>query len=187
MKHKTRLLLLATCLGVLLLCQVALVAAESEPKAGMSIGNVSFSAPISAEDATYLGLAKPAPFTLSDIKAPYVLVESFNTTCPHCMAQAPVLNTLYNKVNSDPSLKGKVKFLSVAQGQDQGPASMWKKFKSVPFAVVPDPDSKLGKAMNFSPYPVSLLVDKSGKVLWAHVGSFESANEAFTAIKKAAK
>jgi hypothetical protein len=80
MKQKTRLLLLATCLGVLMLCQVALVAAESEPKAGMSIGNVSFSAPISAEDATYLGLAKPAPFTLSDIKAPYVLLESMNST-----------------------------------------------------------------------------------------------------------
>jgi hypothetical protein len=103
------------------------------------------------------------------------------------MAQAPVLNTLYNKVNSDPNLKGKIKILSVAQGQDQGPASMWKKFKSVPFAVVPDPDSKLGKAMNFMPYPVSLLVDKSGKVLWAHVGSFENANEALTAIKKAVK
>ena len=103
------------------------------------------------------------------------------------MAQAPVLNALYSKVGNDASLKGKVKFLSVAQGQDQGPATMWKKFKNVPFAVVPDPDSKLGKAMNFSPYPVTLLVDKSGKVLWAHTGSFESADEAFTAIKKAAK
>jgi len=103
------------------------------------------------------------------------------------MAQAPVLNALYNKVGNDANLKGKVKLLSVAQGQDQGPASMWKKFKNVPFAVVPDPDSKLGKALNFSPYPVTVLVDKSGKVLWAHVGSFESADEAFTAIKKAAK
>lgn len=80
MKQKTRLLLLATCLGVFLLCQAALVAAESEPKVGMSIGNVSFSAPISAEDATYLGLAGPAAFKLSDIKAPYILIESMNTT-----------------------------------------------------------------------------------------------------------
>jgi len=80
MKKKSLLLVLATCLGVLLLCQVALVAAESEPTVGMSIGNVSFSAPISAEDATYLGLSGPAPFTLKDIKSPYVLIESLNTT-----------------------------------------------------------------------------------------------------------
>ena len=103
------------------------------------------------------------------------------------MAQAPVLNALYNKVASDPNLSTKIKFLAAAQGQDQGPVNMWKKFKNVPFAVVPDPESKLGKAMNFSPYPVTLLVDKSGKVLWVHVGSFENADEAFTGIKKAVK
>ena len=80
MKQKTRLLILATCLGVLMLCQVAWVAAEKDPAVGMSVGNVSFAAPIAAEDATYLGLAGPAAFTLSDIKAPYVLIESMNTT-----------------------------------------------------------------------------------------------------------
>jgi hypothetical protein len=103
------------------------------------------------------------------------------------MAQAPVLNVLYSKVASDPNLSSKIKFVAAAQGQGQGAVDMWKKFKRVPFAVVPDPDSKLGKAMNFSPYPVTLLVDKSGKVLWVEVGSFENADAAFTGIKKAVK
>jgi len=80
MKQKTRLLVLATCLGVLMLCQVAWVAAEKEPEVGTNLGNVSFSAPVAAEDATYLGLAGPAAFKLSDIKATYVLIESMNTT-----------------------------------------------------------------------------------------------------------
>ena len=35
------------------------------------------------------------------IKSPYVLVEQFKTSCPHCMAQAPVLNNLYNLVQQD--------------------------------------------------------------------------------------
>jgi hypothetical protein len=74
------LLVLTTCLGVLMLCRVAVVAAEKEPTVGTNIGNVSFSAPIAAEDATYLGLAGPAAFTLRDIKSPYVLIESMNTT-----------------------------------------------------------------------------------------------------------
>jgi hypothetical protein len=41
--------------------------------------------------------------------------------------------------------------------------------------------------MNFGPYPVTMLVDKSGKVLWVHVGGFENADEAFSGIKKAVK
>jgi hypothetical protein len=80
MKRKTLLLVLATCLGLLMLCQVAWVVADTEPTVGINVGNVSFSAPIAAGDATYLGLASPAAFHLSDIKAPYVLIESMNTT-----------------------------------------------------------------------------------------------------------
>jgi hypothetical protein len=80
MKRKTLWFVLGTCLAVLVLCHGAVVAAEKEPAAGHQAGNVAFSAPISAEDATYLGLAKPAPFTLKDIKADFVMVESMNTT-----------------------------------------------------------------------------------------------------------
>jgi hypothetical protein len=79
MKRKSLVWILAICLGVLLVCP-GISLAEKEPVVGYNAGNVAFSAPISAADATYLGLAKPAPFKLKDIKADYVLVESMNTT-----------------------------------------------------------------------------------------------------------
>lgn len=100
------------------------------------------------------------------------------------MAQAPVLNALFSKLQSDPKLKNKVKVLAAAQGQDASNAKMWKTFHKVPFPVVPDTDSKLGKALSFSPYPVSVVLNKSGKVLWVHIGAFESADEAFKGIQK---
>ena len=103
------------------------------------------------------------------------------------MAQAPVLNVLFNKVQSDPKLKNKVKILAAAQGQDANNAKMWKVVQKVPFPVVPDTESKLGKALGFSPYPVTVLLDKSGKVVWVHIGSFENADEVFQGIKKAVK
>jgi hypothetical protein len=103
------------------------------------------------------------------------------------MAQAPVLNALYKKIQSDSTLKNKIKFLGAAQGQDANNARMWKVVQKVPFAIVPDTDSKLGKALNFSPYPVTVLLNKSGKVLWVHIGTFDSADEAFKGIKQAAK
>ena len=187
MKRKNLIGILATCLGIVLVCSGISVAAEQEPVVGYNAGNVQFSTPLSAEDASYLGLAKPAPFTLKDIKADYVLVESFSTSCPHCMSQAPVLNKLYEMVQNDPQLKNKLKIISVAQGNDDNAARMWKTFHKVPFPVVPDKDSKLGDALNFHPYPVSSVMNKSGKIVWVHVGAFESADEAFQGIKKAIK
>jgi hypothetical protein len=105
------------------------------------------------------------------------------------MAQAPVLNTLYSKVASDPGLKNKVKFIAAAQGQEVTAAQMWKKFHQIPFAIVPDADRKLSTAMNFGPYPVTMLVNKSGKVLWVEVGEMQQADisKAFNGIKSAVK
>ena len=122
-------------------------------------------------------------FTLKDVKSPYILIEQFNTRCPHCMHQAPILNELYNKVQQDAALKGKVKFMSVGQGNDEMQVKAWKVIQKVPFPVIPDPDSTLGKALNFTPYPVSMVVDKSGKILWVHVGAFDTADEALKGIK----
>jgi hypothetical protein len=79
MKKKTLLLVVATILGAMMLGCPALVAA-AEPKVGLNIGNVPFSGPITAEDATYLGLAGQTDFTLQDIKSPYVLIESLHST-----------------------------------------------------------------------------------------------------------
>ncbi len=78
MKKKTFLPVLAMCLGVAMLSLVTRAAADTEPRVGMNIGNVSFSAPLTAADATYLGLRGQTPFTLIDIKSPYIVVESFN-------------------------------------------------------------------------------------------------------------
>jgi hypothetical protein len=79
MKRIARLPILAACLGVLMLCHPA-ISAEAEPKVGLMLGDAPFSAPITAEDAAYLGLSGQTDFTLKDIKAPYVLIESLNST-----------------------------------------------------------------------------------------------------------
>ena len=85
------------------------------------MGIAKFKAPITEDGAKYLGLAKADAFTLKDVKAPYVLVEQFNTSCPHCMAQAPVMNALFAKVQADPQLKDKLKFVGAGQGNEAAP------------------------------------------------------------------
>jgi thiol-disulfide isomerase/thioredoxin len=182
---------------VVLSCSLALIlifgivslaaAAEAEPKVGQMVPIVKLDAPITPEGAKYLGLPKPEPFTIKDVKAPYVLVEQFNTSCPHCMHQAPILNQLYEKVEADPQLKNKIKFIGTGQGNTVVQIKMWKAFNKVPFALVPDPNSTWGKAVNFTPYPVSMVLNKSGKILYVHVGTFENADEVLQKIKAVVK
>ena len=162
-------------------------AAEKDPVVGQSVGIVKFKAPITEDGAKYLGLAKAGAFTLTDVKAPYLLVEQFNTSCPHCMAQAPVMNALFAKVEADPQLKAKLKFVGAAQGNEVPQVKMWQAFHKVPFALVPDPDNSYGKALNFTPYPVTTILDKTGKVLFVHIGAFENADEVLAKIKAIVK
>lgn len=188
MKLTKKGIVLGCCLAlVLVFCASALIAAEKEPVVGQVLGPVKFAKPLSDEEARYLGLPKAQEFTIKDVKSPYILIEQFNTSCPHCMHQAPFLNQLYNLVQQDAALKDKVKFMSVGQANDETAVKMWKAFHKVPFPVIPDPNSALGKALNFTPYPVSMLVDKSGKILWVHIGTFDSADEALKGIKAVAK
>jgi thiol-disulfide isomerase/thioredoxin len=183
-----RTLLVLSCCVALVFCFTAVSsAAEAEPKVGQMVPMVKFQAPITPEGAKYLGLSKAAPFTLKDIKAPYVLVEQFNTSCPHCMAQAPVMDALFEKVQQDPALKNKIKFLGAGQGNADVQVKMWKAFHKVPFALVPDPDSAFGKALNFTPYPVTVLLDKSGKILLVQIGTFDNADEVLQKIKAVVK
>jgi len=182
---KKTALILGCCLALVCFLS-ALALAEAEPQVGQMV-SIKFPKPMSDEDAKYLGLPKAEEFTVKDIKAPFLLVEQFNTTCPHCMAQAPVLNSLYDKVQSDPQLKEKLKFMAIGQGNDESAIKMWKAFNKVPFPLFPDPNSTFGKAINFSPYPVSVVLDKTGKIVWAHVGTFDSADEALQGIKAAVK
>jgi hypothetical protein len=172
---------------VFFLGAVSLAGAEADPKVGQVLGAVKFAKPLSDDEAKYLGLAKSEEFSIKDVKAPYILIEQFNTSCPHCMHQAPGLNKLFNTVQQDPALKDKIKFMSVGQNNDDSAVKMWKAFHKVPFPVLPDPNSALGKALNFSAYPVSMLVDKGGKILWVEIGAFESPDEALKGIKAVAK
>ncbi|MCK9376959.1 MAG: TlpA family protein disulfide reductase [Syntrophobacterales bacterium] len=103
------------------------------------------------------------------------------------MAQAPVLNTLYNLANQDSTLKTKLKFLAVGKDDNDVKMKMWKAFHKVPFPLLADPDGIFAKALNFSNYPVTMVLDKSGKIVWVHVGAFDNAEEALKGIKAVVK
>ena len=90
-------------------------------------------------------------------------------------------------MEADAQLKDKLKFIGAGQGDDETQMKMWKAFHKVPFPLVPDPDNSFGKALNFTPYPVTVILDKTGKILFVHIGAFESADEVFQKLKAIVK
>lgn len=103
------------------------------------------------------------------------------------MAQAPVLNKLYNLANQDPTLRDKLKFMAVGSGNDEPAMKMWKAFHKVPFPLIADPAGIFAQALKCSAYPITTVLDKSGKIVWVHVGAFDDAEEALKGIKAAVK
>lgn len=182
---RNKFVVLGCSLAIILIFGIVSLAAaaEAEPKVGQMVPIVKLDAPITPEGAKYLGLPKQEPFTIKDVKSPYVLVEQFNTSCPHCMHQAPYLNQLFQKVEADPQLKNKIKFIGAGQMNGVAQVKMWKAFNKVQFALVPDPKQTWGKAVNFTPYPVSMVLNKSGKILYVHIGTFDNPDEVFQKIK----
>ena len=182
MHRKTALMGLAGCL-VLLAAMGSLSSAAPPQK---KIANLTFPGTVSEADQKYLGLEKPGPFTLQDIKAPYVLIEIMRTACPHCVAQAPALNQLYQLVaNSD--LKTRLKIISVGSSDDASELKRFRAAHKVPFALVADPECKISSAFSISGTPTTVLVDKSGKVLLVEDGVFGSAGSMLKKIKARVK
>ena len=90
-------------------------------------------APDSTDAQTYLGLKASSPFSLSQTGAKVVIVEFMSALCPHCQANAPVINKVFRTVQEDAGLAASVKVLAIAVGNDQKQVDAFKKTYNVGF------------------------------------------------------
>lgn len=94
-------------------------------------------------DYAYLNLRKGfltlgARTGLNDIEADLLILEFMNRYCITCQKEAPELVHFYAGIEKDPSLKGRVKILGVAIGNDETEVAGFKREFSIPFPIVPD-------------------------------------------------
>ncbi len=161
--------------------------AWAEIKEGAQLGNLQFPKLLDPSDQKYLGLSGTGPFTLSQVNAPYVVLEAFGTGCPHCFHQAPTMNKVYNMISGDAKLKDKVKFIAVGGGDNDMAVTMWRKQLQIPFPVLADPDLSLTNKLNIPGTPTTIVLDKSGKAVFVEIGAFESADEFIKVLKSKLK
>jgi thiol-disulfide isomerase/thioredoxin len=182
MHRKPALLAIVGCLTIVL--ALASWSMAAPPRA--SLAHLKFSGTIEKADQQYLGLEKSGAFTLQDIKAPYVLIEIMRTTCPHCVEQVPAVNRLYQLL-ANSTLKDKVKIIAVGESNHASALKQFKVTHKIPYALVPDPDWKIGTAFNIGGTPTTVVVDKSGQVLFTEDGAFDNAEAVFKKLKSRVK
>ena len=164
---------LLTCLLCALPCSTVYGSQDQPFPAGSQLPQFILPAPDSQQTLSYLGLRTMDPCTISQVGARLVLIEFLNAFCPHCHANAPVLNRLYNVVQKDAALAKDVKIIGIAMGNNKTETVAYKKSFKVPFPVFLDEESDIGNAVQVLETPTIVVVSNNGKVLWSHSGAIQ--------------
>lgn len=110
-----------------------------------------------------------APYDLAKERGQVVLLNLWATWCAPCRSEMPDLQALHNKY----SARG---FKVVGVSIDQGGAETVKPFiaeEKITYPIVVDPDERMAAILNTSVLPVTLLLDRNGKILWKRPGQID--------------
>lgn len=141
------------------------------PKKGDILPAFELEAPASDKAREYLGISQ-ATFRPADIPCRLLLLEVIGVYCPQCYRQAPLFNTLFNRIEKG-KLKGQVKMLALAAGGNVIEIQYLYEQAQYSFPIVPDPRFDIHKLLGEPRTPFTLLVDPQGKVLHTHMGIVE--------------
>ncbi len=170
----TSLQLLA-CLLLVLPCCFAYGSQDKPFPVGSQIPKSTLPAPDS-QQMSYLGLTAMEPYTIPQIDAKLVLIEVLSAFCPHCHANAPVLNRLYQVIQNDADLAGNVKIIAICTGEGKASTDAFRKNFKVPFPLIPDEHYSIALTVKVSKVPTIVLVTRGGKVLWSHTGEIRDSD-----------
>jgi len=126
--------------------------------------------PDSAQTQTYLGLDAMKPFKVGDIRAKIVVIELMSARCPHCLANAHIMNDIYKMIQADSGLAD-VKVVAIAIADDKTGVETFKKQFKTPFPILLDENREITRSMGVQATPTTMVVStEDAKVLFNHTG-----------------
>lgn len=156
---------LCAILSALCLLLLTTLPALAEPvAAGQPFPEISLAGDLTQEQKTYLGLSGDGPWQLKDVTAQHILIEVFSMYCPHCQAEAPSINTVFEKLAA--SAHGNtLKMLGIGAGNSRFEVQFFKKKYGVSMPLFEDADLDLHTALGQPGTPHYFLLTRKGDTL----------------------
>ncbi len=167
-----------------------LLAKSLAPQENSILPDFQLPIPTNKAHRQYLGLHGKGLFQIQQIKAKAVIIEIFSMYCPYCQREAPNINRLYQRMESDPGLKGNVKIIGVGAGNSPFEVSIFKKKYQVVFPLFPDNDFAIHKRLGETRTPYFFVVTtgpgSAQKVIYSKLGGIKDLDSFLQAIRRRA-
>jgi len=162
-------------------CPAASDADMSKLQPGMPLPALLIQQDLTRDQRTYLGLRNgflgmfaAQEFKPSDVAAEVLVIEFFNIHCTSCQRQAPVMNEVFERINSHRIMRDQVRFFGIGVGNTAIEADLFMRRYSVGFPLFADPYFENYDAIGEpGATPLTLIVKKNGKdlrIVSAHAG-----------------
>ncbi len=155
---------------------------KPEPFPDLTFENI-----FSKDKQAYLGIPREKYFSFKEIKGSLILVELTSTYCVSCKKNIPILNEFYQRIQKDPELKGKVKVIGIAIGNNRKEVEIFKNEYKILYPLLADFNFSAHKALGEPRVPYTMFVkrDVKGKNITVkiHKGVIESADSLLNDIR----
>ncbi len=164
-----------------------LLAKSQAPPENSILPDFQLPVPANATHRQYLGIKGSGTFNVHQIKAKAVIIEIFSMYCPYCQREAPNINNLYERIESDRDLKGKVKMIGVGAGNSPFEVDIFRKKYQVPFPLFPDNTFAIHKCLGETRTPYFFVVAPepggSQKVVYSKLGGIKNLDSFLQTIR----
>ncbi|MGB9630189.1 MAG: peroxiredoxin family protein [Thermodesulfobacteriota bacterium] len=166
-----------------------LYSANKPPQPGEALPTFSLPIPKDPSEKSYLGLLGEGIFKIPQIKTKTLVIEIFSMYCPHCQKDALRINELYELIEKNPDLKGKIKIIGIGAGNTPFEVETFKKTYHIPFPLFSDRDYTLHKLFGEVRTPYFLVVkineDGSHQIVHAQLGGYPGPENFLELVRKA--
>lgn len=157
---------------------------QAEVEEGDSLAGLVFPSPGTEEAARYFGLEENEPFALEQLEKEYILFKVVDVYCPVCHEQAPAFNRLYSRIQEDASLADKLYIFIIAPEATPTEITYLYQAWKTPYPILGDHEYILPEKIGSLNTPYTILADRAGRVLYAHLGPMPETREMVKKLKE---